>query len=92
MPQVKAVPQVNTPCWLRPPPYYIASMSTLLIIVIVLAVAATAFALVKGVLAMASGKDISGVKQQKMMRQRVFFQGAAVVFVALFLYMSRGGN
>ncbi len=67
-------------------------MSTLLIIIIVLAMLATAFVLVKGVVAMASGKDIGGVKQQKLMRQRVFLQAFAIVFVVLFLMMARGGN
>lgn len=64
-------------------------MSTLLIIVIVLAMLATAFVLVKGVVAMASGKDIGGVKQQKLMRQRVFLQAGAIVFVMLFLMLAR---
>lgn len=64
-------------------------MSTLFIILIVLAMAGTAFVLVKGVLAMASGKDIGGVKQQKLMRQRVFLQAVAVVLVVLVLMMSR---
>lgn len=67
-------------------------MSTLLVIIIVLAMLATAFVLVKGVVAMASGKDIGGVKQQKLMRQRVFLQAFAIVFVVLFLMMARGGN
>ncbi len=67
-------------------------MSTLLIILIVLAMLGTAFVLVKGVVAMASGKDIGGVKQQKLMRQRVFLQAAAVVFVMLFLMMAGAGR
>lgn len=67
-------------------------MSTFLIVIIILAMLATAFVLVKGVVAMASGKDIGGVKQQKLMRQRVFLQAAAVVFVMLFLMMAGAGR
>ena len=67
-------------------------MSTLFAILIVIAMAATAFVLVKGVIAMASGKDIGGVKQQKAMRQRVFYQAIAIVFVMLFLLLSRANG
>lgn len=70
-------------------PPYISSMSTLIIILIVLAMAGTAFVLVKGVVAMASGKDIGGVKQQKLMRQRVLLQAIAVMLVMLFLLLAR---
>ena len=67
-------------------------MSTLFIVFIVLAMLATAFVLVKGVLAMASGKDIGGVRQQKLMRQRVFLQAGAIVFVMLFLLLARSNG
>ena len=39
-------------------------MNTLLIILLVLAMGATAYVLVRGVMAMASGKDVSGERQQ----------------------------
>ena len=67
-------------------------MSTLLVILIVLAMAATAFVLVKGVVAMASGKDLGGVKQQKLMRQRVFYQAIAVVLVMVLLLLARSNS
>ena len=67
-------------------------MSTLLIILLVLAMAATAFVLVKGVVAMASGKDIGGARQQKAMRQRVFYQAIAILVVMLFLLLARSGG
>jgi len=70
-------------------PPYIGSMSTLIVILIALAMAGTAFVLVKGVVAMASGKDIGGVKQQKLMRQRVLLQAIAVLLVMLFLMLAR---
>lgn len=71
---------------------YMTTMSALLIILIVLAMFGTAFVLVKGVVAMASGKDIGGVRQQKLMRQRVLLQAGAIVFVMLFLLLSRSGG
>ncbi len=67
-------------------------MSTLIVILILLAMAATAFVLVKGVVAMASGKDIGGVRQQKLMRQRVLLQAVAIILVMLFLLMARSGG
>lgn len=66
-------------------------MTPLLILLIVLAAGATAFVLVRGVLAMASGKDIGGARQQKAMRQRVLFQAVAIILVTLLLLMARPG-
>ena len=60
-------------------------MNTALIILLVVAMAATAYVLVRGVIAMASGKDVTGEKQQDWMRKRVLFQAVAVVLVALIL-------
>jgi len=58
-------------------------MSTLLIILLVLAMGATAYVLVRGVIAMASGKDLSGEQQQSYMRKRVLYQAIAIVIVIL---------
>lgn len=63
-------------------------MSTLLIILLVVAMAATAYVLVRGVLAMASGKDLSGQQQQGWMRKRVMFQAVAILIVALILVVA----
>ena len=49
---------------------------------------ATAYVLVRGVMAMASGKDISGEQQQNYMRKRVLFQGIAIMIVALILIVA----
>ncbi|HEU0133686.1 MAG TPA: twin transmembrane helix small protein [Allosphingosinicella sp.] len=65
-------------------------MSTILIILIVLAAGATLFILAKGVIGMASGKDITGQRSQDLMRKRVFFQAIAIVFVVLFLLVAGG--
>ena len=59
-----------------------------LIILLVLAMGATAYVLVRGVIAMASGKDLSGEQQQNYMRKRVLFQGIAIVIVILLLYVA----
>lgn len=63
-------------------------MSTVMIILLVVAMAATAYALVRGVIAMASGKDVTGQQQQDWMRKRVLFQAIAIVFVALILILA----
>ena len=65
-------------------------METLLIILIVLAAGATLFVLVKGVIGMAQGKDLTGVRSQELMRKRVMFQAVAIVFVVLLLLMAGG--
>ena len=67
-------------------------MNTLLIILLVVAMAATAYVLVRGVMAMANGKDASGAVQQKYMQKRVLYQGVAIVLVALILVIAGGGR
>ena len=66
-------------------------MQTLLIILIVLAAGATLFVLVKGVIGMASGKDISGARSQDLMRKRVMFQAGTIILVVLLLLLAGGG-
>lgn len=60
-------------------------MNTLLIIALVVAMGATAYVLVRGVIAMASGNDLSGRKQQNYMQKRVLFQGIAILIVVVLL-------
>jgi hypothetical protein len=59
-----------------------------LLILLLLAMAATAYVLVRGVIAMASGKDITGERQQDYMRKRVLFQAIAIVIVILLLVVA----
>jgi hypothetical protein len=63
-------------------------MNTILIILLLLAMGATAYVLVRGVMAMASGKDISGERQQNYMRKRVLFQAVAIIVVILLLVVA----
>ena len=63
-------------------------MTPLLMILLLLAMAATAYVLVRGVIAMASGKDLTGEQQQNYMRKRVLFQGIAIVIVVLILIVA----
>ena len=67
-------------------------MQTLLIILIIAAAGATAFVLVKGVIGMAQGKDVTGVRSQDLMRKRVMFQALAIVLVVLLLLVAGGGG
>ena len=67
-------------------------MNTLLVIALVAAMAATAYVLIRGVIAMASGKDVSGEVQQGYMQKRVLFQGVAIVVVILILVLASGGR
>jgi NADH:ubiquinone oxidoreductase subunit 6 (subunit J) len=63
-------------------------MSILLIILLVVAMGATVYVLVRGVVAMASGKVGSGEAQQQWMRKRVMFQAVAILLVALILIVA----
>ena len=63
-------------------------MNTILIILLVLAMGATAYVLIRGVIAMASGKDLSGERQQDYMRKRVLFQAVAIIIVILLLVVA----
>ncbi|MEO7504395.1 MAG: HIG1 domain-containing protein [Sphingomicrobium sp.] len=65
-------------------------MNILLIILLVGAMGATAYVLVRGVIAMASGKDVTGQQQQNYMQKRVLFQGIAIVIVIAILALAGG--
>ena len=65
-------------------------MQTFLFFMIVLAAGTTLFILAKGVIGMAQGKDITGVRSQELMRKRVMFQAIAIIFVILFLVVASG--
>ncbi len=64
----------------------------LLIILLVGAMGATAYVLVRGVMAMASGKDLSGEVQQKYMQKRVIFQAVAILVAVAILALASGGR
>ena len=61
-------------------------MQILLLILLLLAMAAVVYVLVRGVISMASGKDLSGEQSQMWMRRRVLFQAVAIVIVILILF------
>jgi hypothetical protein len=56
-----------------------------LLILLVLAMGATAYVLVRGVMNMASGQDLTGERSQQWMQRRVLFQGLAIVIVIMLL-------
>ena len=63
-------------------------MNVVLLILLAVAMAATAYVLVRGVITMAEGKDITGEQQQNWMRKRVLFQAVAIVIVVLILIVA----
>jgi hypothetical protein len=65
-------------------------MNTLLLILLLVAMAAVVYVLVRGVIAMAQGKDVSGEAQQGYMQKRVLYQGVAIVIVVLILALASG--
>jgi hypothetical protein len=63
-------------------------MDVPLLILLLLAMAAVVYVLVRGVMAMASGKDLTGEESQSWMRKRVFFQAVAIFLVILILVVA----
>ena len=67
-------------------------MSAILIIALLVAMGATAYVLVRGVMAMASGKVGNQEQQQQWMRKRVLYQGIAVFIAMALLMLASGGR
>ncbi|HEX4801852.1 MAG: twin transmembrane helix small protein [Myxococcales bacterium] len=63
-------------------------MRIFLLILLLLAMAGVVYVLVRGVMAMASGKDVTGEQSQTWMRRRVLFQAVAIVIVVLILFLA----
>jgi hypothetical protein len=67
-------------------------MKVVLVILIVIGALATLFVLIRGVVGMAQGKDITGQRSQQLMQKRVMFQAITILLaVALLAVMSSGG-
>ena len=69
-------------------------MQTLLVILVIFAMAATVFALVRGIVIFlktsrsdldGTGPSLSGERQNRMMRMRIAFQALAIILVVLLL-------
>ncbi|HEX5237939.1 MAG TPA: twin transmembrane helix small protein [Sphingomicrobium sp.] len=63
-------------------------MRYVLLVLLLLAMAGVVYVLVRGVIAMASGKDLTGEQSQKWMQRRVLFQALAIVIVMLILFVA----
>lgn len=75
-------------------------MKTFLAILLIFAMIATVFALARGIIAFlrtshediaGPGPNLSGQRQNKAMRMRIFFQAIAVILIILILMLA-GGN
>jgi hypothetical protein len=68
-------------------------MDSFIIVLIAITALAVAYVLVRGILTMASGKDITGERSNKLMTARVGLQALAVVLVVLlFVLFGRGAG
>lgn len=74
-------------------------MQTFLVILIALAALATLGALVRGIIVflrtsqedlLRPGPNVTGIRQNKMMRMRIIFQATAVILVILLLLLAKG--
>ena len=61
------------------------AMNIFLGILLVIAMGATVYVLVRGVMSMAQGKELSSENQQQWMRRRVQFQALAIILVVILL-------
>lgn len=66
-------------------------MNGFLAILLIVAMAATLYVLVRGVIAMANGKDVSGEVQQSYMQKRVIYQGFAILIIVAILALAGRG-
>ena len=64
-------------------------MQTAFIILLIVAVILTVTMLVRGVITMAKGKDITGAQSNKLMSYRVAFQGLAILIVVILVLLAR---
>ena len=62
-------------------------MNGFIIALIILFALATAYVLVRGIITMAQGKDITGQQSNKYMSMRVGFQALTILLVILLLNM-----
>ncbi|MCH8683833.1 HIG1 domain-containing protein [Pedomonas mirosovicensis] len=65
-------------------------MNAFMLAVIIIGALLTVGALVRGLVLLGSGKDVSGEKQNKMMWYRILFQGLTVLAVIIVLLMVGG--
>ena len=63
-------------------------MRLTLLIVLLLVMAGVVYVLVRGVIGMASGRDMSGERSQMWMRRRVMLQAVAIVIIVLLLFIA----
>ena len=67
-------------------------MRILLVILLLLSMAGVLYVLVRGVIGMASGKDVTGEQSQMWMRRRVLYQGVAIFIVIALLYLASAAS
>ena len=76
-------------------------MKTFLAILLILAMVATVFALVRGIIQFLKtshedltgpGPNMSGHRQNKAMQMRIFFQAIAILIIVLLLMLGSGKN
>ncbi|API60349.1 hypothetical protein BSL82_14515 [Tardibacter chloracetimidivorans] len=65
-------------------------MNSFFFILIALGALATLFVLVRGIVLMASGKDVGGKRQNKLMVNRVILQAVTILIVVVFLMFASG--
>ncbi|MEO0499918.1 MAG: HIG1 domain-containing protein [Pseudomonadota bacterium] len=63
-------------------------MNTLIIVLIIGGALLTAAVLIRGIIVMASGKDVGGRKSNKLMFTRVYLQAGVVILIVIFALLA----
>lgn len=63
-------------------------MNWVLVILLIIVMAGILYVLVRGVMLMASGKDLTGEQSQQWMRRRVALQAVGVAIIVLLLVVA----
>ena len=66
-----------------------SAINTIFIVLLVVAVLLTATMLVRGVIVMARGEDVTGEQSNKLMSYRVAFQALAILIVVILILLAR---
>lgn len=67
-------------------------MSNIVLVFVILGALATAAVLVRGIVVMARGKDITGKQSNRLMSYRVGLQLLTVIFVVILILLIRAGQ
>lgn len=70
----------------------LTGMTTIVLVFVILGALATGAVLVRGIIVMARGKDVTGRQSNRLMSYRVGLQLVTVIFVVILILLVRAGQ